>query len=430
MVAATLSVVAAAALLPTAGEGSSWDPASVAPERLVHLRPAAEAIPAWESRVAEWPSAGVEYERLGRLWMRHGKEAGDDAAFERAEESFRIALQCIPGHLDARIGLAHAMAAQHRFDEAGAIALAIREEDPDSVEALALLADAALETGDYAAARALTEELVSTHPAPATLARLARLHEVEGGRSEAIELLERGAMAARDANAMGDRMSWYLMRLADLHLGAGRLERAAAHAEMAVRAWPESLGARVVEARVLAAQGRWDGAMAAYEQLIERMPHPEVLAALGDVYHAAGEADRAQRIWMAVLEAGDRAGAAEDRPMARFLADHDLRPEEAVARARRDLRMRPDVQAWDNLAWALLKAGSVEEAAEAMDRALAQGSREAALLYHAGMIASATGQRRRAADLLEEALQLWPTFDPLQAPVARAELERLRGTGA
>jgi regulator of sirC expression with transglutaminase-like and TPR domain len=80
------------------------------------------------------------------------------------------------------------------------------------------------------------------------------------------------------------------------------------------------------------------------------------------------------------------------------------------------------------LAWALYKNGRHADAKRAASRALRLGTEDAMFHYHAGMIAAALGHRRAATHHLERALALGPAFDVRQAPMARAELETLRGT--
>ena len=60
--------------------------------------------------------------------------------------------------------------------------------------------------------------------------------------------------------------------------------------------------------------------------------------------------------------------------------------------------------------------------------ALALGTHDALLQYHAGMIANALGDTARARQLLQAALNLNPGFDPLQAARARATLDTLGPT--
>ena len=60
-----------------------------------------------------------------------------------------------------------------------------------------------------------------------------------------------------------------------------------------------------------------------------------------------------------------------------------------------------------------------------MTTALAFGTKDAKLMYHAGMIAAALGDTSRARTQLTAALALDPTFDPLQAQRARETLAGL-----
>ena len=78
----------------------------------------------------------------------------------------------------------------------------------------------------------------------------------------------------------------------------------------------------------------------------------------------------------------------------------------------------------DALAWSALKAGKVREAQAAINEALRLGTQDAKLLYHAGMIAHAAGERDVARRHLERALKISPRFDPLQAEAARKLLEK------
>ena len=72
-----------------------------------------------------------------------------------------------------------------------------------------------------------------------------------------------------------------------------------------------------------------------------------------------------------------------------------------------------------------MKAGHVAEAGEAAEHALALGTPDASILFHAGMVAKAQGNLTVARERLTRALKLSPSFDALQAPVARAALAGL-----
>ena len=84
-----------------------------------------------------------------------------------------------------------------------------------------------------------------------------------------------------------------------------------------------------------------------------------------------------------------------------------------------------DVYGYDAYAWALYQNGNYGAARDASDHALAQGTPDAKLYYHSGLIAKALGDTRLARARLRRALTISPNFDPLQARRARAALAEL-----
>jgi tetratricopeptide (TPR) repeat protein len=161
-----------------------------------------------------------------------------------------------------------------------------------------------------------------------------------------------------------------------------------------------------------------------YERAVRVLPDLTFIAALGDLYRVAGR----EREATAQYEMAERAVAKGDhhlRNLAIFYADHDLKPARAYAIAAREYAERQDIYGADALAWAALKAGKIEEAREKSREALRLGTRDARLLYHAGMIARAAGDRDSAREHLRRALEISPQFDPLHADIARKALAEL-----
>ena len=74
--------------------------------------------------------------------------------------------------------------------------------------------------------------------------------------------------------------------------------------------------------------------------------------------------------------------------MALFLATRHENPETALRLARTELGSRSDVFTHDALAWSLAAAGNLAEAHSEMQRALAEGTEDARLFFHAAVIAS------------------------------------------
>ncbi|CAN5562873.1 hypothetical protein BH18ACI1_BH18ACI1_24420 [soil metagenome] len=66
------------------------------------------------------------------------------------------------------------------------------------------------------------------------------------------------------------------------------------------------------------------------------------------------------------------------------------------------------------------------EAKRAISEAMRLKTKDGRIFYHAGMIEKGLGNKRAAADYLQKALQLNPSFDVLQAENAKAALQKLK----
>jgi tetratricopeptide (TPR) repeat protein len=83
-----------------------------------------------------------------------------------------------------------------------------------------------------------------------------------------------------------------------------------------------------------------------------------------------------------------------------------------LRKAEEEIAIRQDVYGWDLLGWALHKAGRDADAADAIARALSQGTRDAMLFYHAAMIERALGHRAAAQARLDQANAVNPYWRP------------------
>ena len=102
----------------------------------------------------------------------------------------------------------------------------------------------------------------------------------------------------------------------------------------------------------------------------------------------------------------------------------DLR--DALSRARAELAVRGDIYGHDALAWVLYRLGRFDEAAVHAEAALALGTPDPRIAYHAGLIAAARNDDARAVSLLRLAVRGIALLPPLQAEAAHAALAELR----
>jgi Flp pilus assembly protein TadD len=156
-------------------------------------------------------------------------------------------------------------------------------------------------------------------------------------------------------------------------------------------------------ARAIAADGDLAGALHLLQSLAAKSPTPDLAARMGDLLEKLGRHDEAERQY-ALAEAGWRVDAPEPKNLARFLADHNRKIDDAVAIAERAAAERHDIFTEDALALAYFKAGRLDDAARASALALRTGSRDREILSHAAEIRQAVGDSRAAHDLIARAL--------------------------
>jgi len=367
---------------------------------------------------------------LGQLELERARLTGDVASYARAGRALEEAVMLAPRDPEPRALLAGVRFTTHDF--LGAFELADRIYEGDrNLGALAVRGDAELELGRYDEAAADYRVLAGARPDDSsTLIRLSRLAFLQGGAAQAARLAANAERAATREGAFGASRSWYAAHHGRLSLEAGHYDEAARSYRRAVEAAPDYHVAISGLAGARAAQGRFDDAIRLYELAVALVPEPASLAALGDLYAATGD-DRAAADRYATVEAIATLQAVNrrlyDRQLALFRADHGGDLDEALEVARQGLETRRDVYGYDVLAWVLFRLGRPDEARDAIDKALAMGTPDARLWFHAGMISAGLGDDERARAELTRALALHPAFDPLLAPVAAETLAELGG---
>jgi tetratricopeptide (TPR) repeat protein len=382
----------------------------------------------WAARLARDGRDTTSAVELARSSIELARSTGDVTDYLRADAAADAALAASPGYVPAAGLKASILVALHRFTDARTAAEKLLADDPADAVALGVMADATLELGDLDAARDAIDRLAVAASGAASDVRRARLAFIEGDGAAAVQAARDAVGHATEEGAEGSGLAFYQTTLGDLLAATGHGNEAvdAYHAALAARAaWPAALAGL---GRQAFAAGDVSGAIADYDAAIGVIPLPESLARRGDLYAIRGGEGDAKRSAddLATVEAiaklaGD-AASVYDRTLVLYLADHGLDPDRAVRMAADELAVRKDVYGYDAYAWALQAAGRTREASAAMSQALAAGTRDPRLLYHAGVIALADGRTADGRTFLSDALALDPGFDPLGATRARQAL--------
>ncbi len=371
-------------------------------------------IASLQGRLKDNPSGPALLERLGWLFVSKARLTSDPGFYKLAEQCSAAIEAAAPGDPDAALLRGHIFHALHRFQEAETVArdLVSRRE---FVFDYALLGDALMEQGQLGPAVEAYQKMVDLKPCLQTYSRVAHIRWLKGDLPGAIGAAGYAVRAGSPREP--EALAWSETRLASYLLQNNDLAGAKDAAENAAQSVTDYPAALLLLGKVHLAQNEFAEAVALLDRAAAASPLPEYLWTQAEALRANGDAERA-----ATVEAQLRAtGAANDpRTYSLFLATSGNDAATALRLAQAELAARQDVFTHDALAWALFRSGDVAAAREQRDRALKEGTQDARLFFHAGLIAAAADEPEQAGRWLAQAEQ----FRNALLPSERAELTR------
>lgn len=397
---------------------------------------AADASVHWlEARTRRDPDDTMALNMLGNRYLQRMRESGNATYVQLASGVADSSLASLPAERNtgALNVLTQVEFATHDFIAARDHARQLTQLNPEEAYPYEILGDALLELGDYPQADATFQKMQQTDAfEPLTRVgmeqRLARMAALRGDPQAAKRRLVVALTLALSRPAPPrEAVAWYWWQLGEVAFSIGHYAEAEHDDRAALTTFPGYFRAIASLGRVRAARGDLHGAIQQYEAAVRILPDPSFLAALGDLYtraQRAADAKRQYQLIEAIARLGAAGGSLYNRQLALYYADHDLKPAEAYAMARREYAVRRDIYGADALAWTALKVGKLAEAQAAVAEALRLNTLDAKLLYHAAMISRAAGDTSAAREYLERVVKLNPQFDPLQGAIAREVLAR------
>jgi tetratricopeptide (TPR) repeat protein len=375
-----------------------------------------------QARVRAETNSASSLERLGWAFIAKARESFDAGYYKLAEQC-ALAMQketwggrvsnSIPEALLLR---GHALNNLHRFKEAELLA-----REVVSTRGLpcdhGLLADALMEQGRLDEAVAACQRMVDLRPDLHSYARAAHLRWLKGDLDGALELMRMATSAA--SPRAKETAAWVQTRLATYLFQAGHYSEARAVSELALQFQSDYPPALLLQGRLYLAASEFPAAVDVLQRAAQLNPLPEYEWTLVEALRAADRNEDAADVEARLR----RHGAASDpRTLSLFLSTRGESPALAVALAEREFETRGDIFTRDALAWSYLRAGKPEAAWRQIQMALAEGTQDARLFFHAAAIAVGCGR-------LEEA-SAWATktepLTPLLLPSERAQLQQLR----
>lgn len=324
----------------------------------------------------------------------------------------------------ALAGLASLANARHDYSAAERWGEEVRKAQPAGWTAYPVLIDAYNGLGEYAAAGKALDRLRKLSSGSPALRRSAEVYRDRGWREDAAA---KAAEATARAASPSEK-SEALYTQGELAWERGEPVEALGHYDAALEATRDHPASLAGRARALAALGRTEEAITAYQSALRRLPKPEYALELGELYDAQGLNGDAQSQYAWLRDRAETAqahGVNEELVLARYETDHGD-PRAAVERLRAEwARHHRSMQVADALGWALFRTGEAKEALRYASRATDQGMRSALFSYHRAEIERSLGMNGPARRHLDEALRTNPAFSPLLAPKAHEARDAL-----
>jgi tetratricopeptide (TPR) repeat protein len=353
-------------------------------------------IDALQATVRAAPRRADGWTLLAGAYLQKVRETGDAGYYARAEGAVDRALTLRPDDAGALTQRSALELSRHDFKAGLRDALRARALAPTVVQPFGAVVDALVELGRYPQAQRALQEMVDRKPNLAAYARVSYFRELHGDLDGALAAM-RAAVSA--GGAVPEQDAYVRALLGGLELQRGRVDAAVREYREALEAVPAYPAAQAGLAQADVARGRLTAAIGRLQRVVDRLPLPSYVIALGEAQAAAGRhAAAAQTFALVRVETmlQQRAGVNADVELALFEADHGS-PQRAIALGRRAWAAAPSVRSADALGWALHRAGHSRAALGWARRALALGSRDPAFLTHAGLIARSAGEPRLAA---------------------------------
>ena len=427
-VRAVVVVAVLAVVLLAAGGVLGLRDDTPAPPGAAAPRPAAASaldtsISAAQERLRRLPHDDATWAALGGAYLEKARITADPSWYPKAEGALRRSLAERPANPGALTGLGALANARHDFAAARRFALDALARNAYSADAYGVLADAETQLGHADAATTAVQRMLDLRPALASLTRASYDLEQHGDVGGATALMRRALTSALDPADV----AFCRYQLGELAWSTGDLDTAAAEFDAGHRADPDYLPLQQGRAKVAAARGDLNAAVAAYGVLTARSPTPTYLLEYAEPLRAAGRPAEAAA-QLALAEAAGQLfaanGGSDDlTTVALALARNE--PAQALAAAGREWKRRQFSEVADAMAQALFANGQHAEALRYARRAAALGVRSARFQYHEGVILAALGRPAEARRALSGALALNPYFSPVEAPAARRALAEL-----
>ena len=353
-------------------------------------------------------------ERLGWAYVNKARTSFDSGYYHLAMQAALCIDSKLKNSAESLLLRGHAFHSLHQFKKAEEIALQLTDQRGLWFD-YGLLGDVLMEQGKLDEAVDVYQLMMDQRPGPQAFSRAAHVRWLKGDMLGAIEMM-RKATRSNDPRTP-ESAAWANVRLATYRFQQGDYKKAADLYSVSLELFPNYAPALLGQGRLFLAQGDVKKAVASLTKAVELNPLPEYQWTLIDSLRLSGNEAQAEVMEALLLQHGENE---DPRTFALYLATTGQDLHVALQLAEEEMEIRSDVLTLDTVAWALNAVGRHVEAAQYIKKALSEGTQDARLFYHAGVIAHANGDIKKAQEWFKRTLP----FKQMLLPSERDEFDR------
>jgi tetratricopeptide (TPR) repeat protein len=352
----------------------------------------------YRSELREHPDKIEDYVKLAEVYLQESRVTANHHFYVPvASALIDETLRRDPDSFEGLVTGAGLQMTLHQFQKADDMVTRAIQQNPYNSTSYGVLCDANVELGNYPQAVIACDSMMAKRPDLRSYARASYLRQLMGKDSSAIQAM----LLAADAGLSGsESRSWALYQLGNLFFQSGKMDTAAFIFNGILEERPGYAYAKSGLAMIHLAKGEYTDAIRELATALQALPEHVFLEQLADVYIAMGDTANSRTLETRVFAAFDmheQDGWNVDREYAQFAADHGVRLDEAVTRAEREWKRRPNnADAIETYAWTLYKKGNMQEAETIMERGLKSGIVTPTMHYHAAVIFASEGKNANA----------------------------------
>lgn len=359
------------------------------------------------------PSDKKSLTQLAILYIQEARATGNYTYYDKAALKYvNDALNIDSTDFDAIVLKSLLYLSQHHFADGLELAEKAKSINPYNAYVYGLAVDGNVEMGNYKAAVADADKMLSIRPDIRSYSRASYLREIFGDYPGAIDAMK----MAVDAGAPGDETTeWSRVQLGHLYENIGDTLSAKMHYTIALQERSGYAYALAGLGRIAMAEKNYTQAIEYYKAADSSVSDFTIKEALADTYRETGDKEKAEALEKNIInEMNEQAqsgvndaniGHYVDKELAyAYLKINDY--EDALQHALLEYNRRPDnIDVNECVAWVYYCKGEYQNALPFIKAALKTNSKNPTLLCRAGLIYAKTGDRFLAKITLQEALK-------------------------